>query len=538
MRKLTAFYIIVLGWFLLFMEGCCLPLLTQSAQSKPTTGMVFWAKNAGDPSQRFELAKQTTPELIAFMRRMPKGADLHTHVSGATYAEFILERADDNKLMYDLSANVFKKKEENIINNTPNKIISIQELKNNPAYLTQFLNAASMRGWFPNTTNGHDHFFSTFECFRQGRGEPEAIIPEIMARSRYENLQYLELMVQCVPDDVVKKVTDLLKDFDLKKPEEMFAKMGPLTKDKAIEDSIHRSLDEREMKIRQVPGLDYAITGNDGDLVIRYIVQVKRTEPLKDFFASALVSIFAVNVDNRIVGLNVVAPEDDIASQENFDAQMKILDFLWNKMNKPQFTFHAGELALREAPVEAMQNHIGDSLEKGHAVRIGHGVSIGWEINVAGVLKKMKDAGILVEICLSSNEGILGVKDQDHPFLFYRRAGVPVSLNTDDEAINRSNLTMEFVKAIQRYDLNYDDIKELIRNSLEYSFLPGKSLFENRDYHRIISEFKEVRSLEWESGLTAEALMKANPKLKRQVMLERALLEFEQSLLKGFEEKF
>lgn len=526
MRKLTALFIIVLCWFLLFMEGCCMP-----AQIKPATGIVFWAKNAGTPSQRFELAKQSTPELIAFMRCMPKGADLHNHVSGATYSEFILARAENKGLNYDLTANAFTDKEAN-----KNNVIPIQELKKNSAFLAQFLNTASMRGWYPNTSNGHDHFFAAFACFGRGKGSPEEIIPEIVARSRYENLQYLELMVQCVPEDVMKKFANVLPDFDPDNLEQMFAKMIPLTEDQAIADSIHRDLDLREATIRQALGLDYAVTGNDGDLVLRYIVQVKRAGTLTDFFTSSVLSILAMNMDNRIVGFNVVAPENDPTSRENFDAQIKILDFLWNKMGKPKFTIHAGELVLRESPVEPMRNHISDSIEKGHALRIGHGVSIPWEINVAGLLKKMRDEGILVEICLSSNEGILGVKDKDHPFLFYRRAGVPVSINTDDEAVNRSNLTMEFVKAIQRYDLKYQDVKKLIRNSLEYSFLPGKSLFQNRDYNRVIPEFKGVQSQDWKPGPTAEALMKVNPKLNRQVILEKALLEFEKSLLNGFEE--
>jgi hypothetical protein len=58
--------------------------------------------------------------------------------------------------------------------------------------------------------------------------------------------------------------------------------MAPLTKDQAIADSIHRYLDEREMKIRQDTGLDYTIAGNDGDLVVRYITQVKRTGTLTE----------------------------------------------------------------------------------------------------------------------------------------------------------------------------------------------------------------------------------------------------------------
>jgi hypothetical protein len=224
------------------------------------------------------------------------------------------------------------------------------------------------------------------------------------------------------------------------------------------------------------------------------------------------------------------------ASRENFDAHMEILDFLWTKMDRPNITLHAGELSLRLSPVEAMRNRIRDSIEKGHARRIGHGVSIAWEDDVIGLLKKMREQGILVEICLTSNEAILGVKDKDHPFLLYRRAGVPISINTDDEGISRSNLTMEYIKAIQRYDLRYEEVKEIIRNSIEYSFLPGKSLFENRDYNRIIPAFKGVRSQDWPPDETAKKLMKANPKLNRQVILERAFVAFEKSLLNAFGE--
>ena len=45
-------------------------------------------------------------------------------------------------------------------------------------------------------------------------------------------------------------------------------------------------------------------------------------------------------------------------------------------------------------------------------------------------------------------------------------------LSTDDEGVSRSNLTMEYVKAVQRYDLGYDDIKTISRDCLAHSFLP------------------------------------------------------------------
>jgi hypothetical protein len=337
-------------------------------------------------------------------------------------------------------------------------------------------------------------------------------------------------MIPCIPSDVINKFQNALTDFDIKKLQEMFVKMNPLLEDPGIQSSIRDFLDQWDKGIMQRLEWEHPVTGSEGPLVIRFIPQLYRLASLKDFFISAVYTMLAVKIDERVVALNVVAPEDMPASRQNFTAQMEILDFLWAKMGSPNITLHAGELSLRLSPVEPMRNRIRDSIEKGHARRIGHGVSIAWEDDLMGLLKKMREQGILVEICLTSNESILGVKGKDHPFLLYRRAGVPVSINTDDEGISRSNLTMEYIKAIQRYDLKYEEVKEIIRNSIEYSFLPGKSLFENRDYNRLLPEFKEVRSQDWQPDEAAKKLMKANPKLNRQVILERAFAAFEKSL--------
>jgi hypothetical protein len=278
-------------------------------------------------------------------------------------------------------------------------------------------------------------------------------------------------------------------------------------------------------------GLDSPVTGNKGELVIRYIAGVYRLEVGSAFFARAAAGILAINTDERVVGLNLVAPEDAPVSQENFEGQMEILDFLWKKTGEPKFTLHAGELVLRDSPVEPMRNRISRTIEIGHARRIGHGISVAWEEDVPALLKRMRDEGILVEICLSSNESILGIKGRDHPFDLYHRAGVPVSLNTDDEGVSRSNITMEYIKAIQRYDLTYEEIKDLVRNGIEYSFLPGDSLFENRDYRHLRLGFEGVRSPDWAPDEAARTLMDENPKLNRQVVLERAFVEFETRMI-------
>ena len=78
---------------------------------------------------------------------------------------------------------------------------------------------------------------------------------------------------------------------------------------------------------------------------------------------------------------------------------------------------------------------------------------------------------IAVEICLTSNDLILGVKGDRHPFPVYRKYGVPVVIATDDEGVSRSDMTHEYVRAVQAYGLTYAELKKIVRDSIAYSFV-------------------------------------------------------------------
>ena len=52
----------------------------------------------------------------------------------------------------------------------------------------------------------------------------------------------------------------------------------------------------------------------------------------------------------------------------------------------------------------------------------------------------------MVEVNLTSNDVILGIKGTDHPLAAYRAAHVPWALSTDDEGVSRIDLTHEYVK--------------------------------------------------------------------------------------------
>src|SRR5258708_5954232 len=46
----------------------------------------------------FESLRKSPPQMLAFLLRMPKGGDLHNHLSGAIYAESYIQWAADKGL--------------------------------------------------------------------------------------------------------------------------------------------------------------------------------------------------------------------------------------------------------------------------------------------------------------------------------------------------------------------------------------------------------------------------------------------------------
>jgi adenosine deaminase len=134
---------------------------------------------------------------------------------------------------------------------------------------------------------------------------------------------------------------------------------------------------------------------------------------------------------------------------------------------------------------------------------------------------------IMVEINLSSNEGILGVKGAQHPFSLYRAAHVPVALSTDDEGVSRIDITTEYVRAALDYHLSYTDLKQLARTGLEHSFLSGASLWAAPDAFAAPAAACNAQPLGAEKPTIAcKAFLDASEKASAQWELERRYLAF------------
>jgi hypothetical protein len=210
---------------------------------------------------------------------------------------------------------------------------------------------------------------------------------------------------------------------------------------------------------------------------------------------------------------------------------MQMLRSLRPSYPQAHLTLHAGELAPGLVTPEGLRSHIRDSIEVAGATRIGHGVDVMYEDDAAGLLREMATRRVMVEICLTSNDGILGVRGPRHPLLSYLAAGVPVALATDDEGVSRSEMTMEYLRASQEQGLGYRQLKAMARNSLEFAFVDGDSLWrESQTWTPTAACASERPGAETPSARCA-AFLAASEKARLQWSLERDFTAFEGRVL-------
>lgn len=194
-------------------------------------------------------------------------------------------------------------------------------------------------------------------------------------------------------------------------------------------------------------------------------------------FAQIVLGFELASSDPHFVGLNLVMPEDWYVPIRDFREHMAMLDYLHGVYPNVHIALHAGELAAGLVKPEDLTYHIRESVEKGHAERIGHGVAVMLEKDPIALLKEMAARNVLVEINLTSNDQILGVSGDSHPLPIYMKNGVPLAISTDDEGVARSDMTHEYLRAVTDFHLSYADLKRMTRQSIEHSFLPGQSLW-------------------------------------------------------------
>lgn len=409
--------------------------------------------------------------LLEFLRAMPKGADLHNHLSGAIYTESYIRWAAEDGLCLNLQTLSFAAAPCN----AEKGVVEAKQVLADTNLYQQVINAQSMR-FFNGPESGHDHFFAAFSKFGAvSRSRQGDMLAEVASGAAVQNVSLLELLLSPdrgesarFPKDKSIAMTD-----DFEGLRQTMLDRGL----RAVVDHSRKNLDEWEARMRQRLRCGTPTAEPGCKVIIRYQYEVHRGLAPEQVFAELLTGFELASQDPRVLDVNPVMPEDAYVEMRDFDLHMRMIDYLHSAYPKVKLSMHAGELWTGLVPPEGLRFHIRESLGRGHADRIGHGVDIMFEDDPFDLLKEMAARKIAVEINLSSNDLILGVRGDEHPFPMYLKFGVPVAISTDDEGVSRSNLTQEYWRALRTYDINYAQLKQIVRNSLEYSFLPGSSLF-------------------------------------------------------------
>jgi adenosine deaminase len=455
-------------------NGRCSPAPVQGAEARA--------------ARAYDAALREGPEALrGFLAGFPKGADLHVHLSGAVYAETFIRDAGEDGLCVDTVALSFAKPpcSGNLL---PARDLSGNISGANQALYDRLIDSFSMRSFVPHAEwSGHDQFFATFGKFGGlNQSHVGEWVDEIASRSAAQNQQYLELMETPPFSHAAQIAYAIGWAPELAQGDaQAFAHLRQTLLDRGLREEVTADRgDVREVEARrkQMEHCGTAQSAPACGVEIRYIYQVLRGFPPEQVFAQTLLGFETVQAsmeaqDDGFVGINFVMPEDGFISMRDYTLQMKMLDYLHSVYPRIHISLHAGELAEGLVPPEGLRFHIRQAVELGHAERIGHGVDIMEEDNARQLLKELADKHVMIEVNLSSNEGILGVKGNEHPFPVYRAEHVPVALSTDDEGVSRIDITHEFVRAALDYRLSYRDLKQLARTGMEHDFLPGASLW-------------------------------------------------------------
>ncbi|KTF30097.1 adenosine deaminase family protein [Xanthomonas vesicatoria] len=474
-------------------------------------------------AQLFHDAAAQPAQLRAWLQAMPKGGDLHNHLSGSVYAEDYLQWASEDGAcvqLDDLSLHAAPcgKGQE------PARGLAAR----NAALYGRVVDTLSMRKFLPSVTQptGHDQFFSTFGKFDAVvRARVADTVAAVLDQAARDRVPYVEIIANPPQMEQAAQRMQSLPWNGNDDDANLRALQGDLP---PLVQAAQRELAATDAQVRRVLRCDQADARPGCRVSYRYVPYVLRLLPQPMVFGQmALAHALIAAGGSRAVALNIVAPEDNPVALADYTRHMAMFRFFAKRYPGVPLSLHAGELSLGLVPPVQLRSHIRQAVDVG-ARRIGHGVDLPYEDDANGLLQRMRSKQVAVEINLTSNDVILGVKGAAHPLAMYLRAGVPVVLSTDDAGVSRADMTHEYQRAMQEQGIDYPALKQLARNGLTYSFLPGDSLWNANG----AAAHACATALQRETDDAAcRAFRQGSEKARLQWQLEADLVQYERTLL-------
>lgn len=484
-----------------------------------------------DIDEAFECARRDPNALRAFVLAMPKGGDLHHHLTGAIYPEVLLQIASSQGLCIDVSPDAsgspkfaFKPACASPAAGKPdmtaltaacpvcpasqpqatcagNGPIPVCCLCSNHTLYDEAVNALSMRGLPWGTLQAHDHFFAIFGKLGPATADKAALMAQLRQQASRENVLYIETMSAAThppgENPEWKAFQDLFAPgtsspgaaFCAQLMADGFGAPGAdgqrvIGATRALAKHVAQAMTKEIADSSQLLGCGASAEGSAPpgcEVTVRHQIELHRTLAPVTICQEALVGFATSEADRRnIVGINIVAAEDTYPARADYSEHMNLIGNLGRIFAPAGRALHAGELIEGLVPPNDLRFHIQQAVHVARAQRIGHGVSITYETGSGELLKKMAEEPVVVEINLVSNAQLLGIQGAAHPLPLYVERRVPVVLSTDDPGIMRTSLTEQFRLAALDYPhFRYADLRTFNRNSLEFSFLTGASIWED-----------------------------------------------------------
>jgi adenosine deaminase len=450
----------------------------------------------------FNIIHSSPPELAEAIRKFPKGADIHNHLSGTDMPEDYISMgiADGDCYARDLAVPDGYTIDPNTGTHDACKPGDIPLSRACSGDRQKLVMALSMHNFkYTDIQSGHDHFFATFGRFGAvsgSAGNRGKMLAKLLQQANADTVSYVETMMS-FQSPAVGKLADMLRqNFAVPKYytdsiyyREMYdflIKAGLKEVVAAAQKDITGSVDTESAALKcgaadQDPAcrVSYAFLAE----INRNSAKADKIVDLPKIFSQTAMSFLLADTEKRVVGVNLVSGEDLPVSMDNFRTEMKFFSFFHKLFPKVNIALHAGEITpcFVGTGNPALKDHITESLNAG-AKRIGHGISFEYlnDADREEVVKLMKSSNALVEILLTSNAQILGVTGSRHPFpLYYKRYRVPTAFSSDDEGVSYADYTDEWIYAYLQYGsfFGFRDMVALARYSMQYSFMPGDPLW-------------------------------------------------------------
>lgn len=416
--------------------------------------------------------------LFSFFSMMPKGGDLHHHYSGSIYAESYIEYVIQKDFFINTLTYEIIKDLTSIPLPVPVEWVKFSTIPNRDEIKLKLLRKWSVKDFVKGARSSDEQFFSTFVGFSIASKENFiAGLTELKKRALNQKLNYIETIFIStnvksinVPEEIEldKAFLEIQKQRDEDKLNQILEKL--YADYKAVIEGVAKKHNDLVNDYHKASNLE------DADFHIRYQNYIARFRQPTDVFIELFACFESSSTNELIVGVNIVAAENGETAMRDYWLHIMFYKFLEQKYKTVKYAVHAGELVSGMVQPEFLGTHIKQSLILQNLTRIGHAVDIIYDNDFITTIENLKHRQIAIEINLSSNEFILGVANDLHPIELYYRNGIPIVICTDDEGVLRTSITEQYVLLAHRYKLSYDEIKDVVRNSINYSNIKDDTL--------------------------------------------------------------